>query len=304
MTALPAPVPQPGQHGLRIGEGAPTGRARLLSVGGRLFAPLAGLTPPDVLRGGYGFLDGTDRDAAGVPQTLHPGADLNAGTGDCNSDAGLDVVAPLAGVVRATLPWDGSRRGEGNHLWLELTDPVAPGPTWLHLDHLQAIAVRVGQRVAPGERLGWCGATGGWACAHLHLELLKGPPAQGFWQWPYQWSRAQVEAAYYRPLDWWTAASARVQGAPEEGNPVDTTAEERAAMRPYFAMYGVDVNMETALMKRAALAYKRDESRGPALTGEYGYGAYLRQDFTGGKGEYHPDDGLVYWVETVKEQAA
>jgi hypothetical protein len=262
VTALPAHVPQPGQHGLRIGEGAPTGRARLISVGGRLFAPLAGLTPPDVLQGGFGFLDGTDRDAAGVPQTLHPGADLNATPPDarghgCNADAGLDVVAPLAGLVRAVLPWDGSRRGEGNHLWLELTDPVAPGPTWLHLDHLQAFAVRVGQRVAPGERLSWCGATGGWACSHLHLELLKGPPAQGFWQWPYQWSRAQVEAAYYRPLDWWNAASARVQGAPEEAVVAILSGAQSAALQA--AVWGDYWNAAAA--DHAIEASWRDEWR-------------------------------------------
>jgi murein DD-endopeptidase MepM/ murein hydrolase activator NlpD len=290
----PAPVPQPGQHGLRIGEGAPTGRARLISVGERLFAPLAGLTPPDVLRGGYGFLDPTDYAAGGVPQTLHPGADLNAGTGDCNADAGLDVVAPLAGIVRAALPWDGSRRGEGNHLWLELTDEVAPGPTWLHVDHLQAIAVHVGQRVAPGERLGWCGATGGWACAHLHLELLKGPPAQGFWQWPYQWTRAQVEAAYYRPLDWWNAASARVQGAPEEAVVALLSGAQTAAVQAVM-WNGQPFNPDAAIAAAWRDEWHRGVWRGRALSPE----ELVPEDPAEGKpaGAYQLfEDGCCVWL--------
>jgi len=61
-------VPQPGQHGLRIGEGAPTHQADFVNVQGRLFAPLQGLNPADVTQGGYGWLSPTDAGA-----TLHPG---------------------------------------------------------------------------------------------------------------------------------------------------------------------------------------------------------------------------------------
>lgn len=299
MTARPAPTPQPGQHGLRIGEGAPTGRERLLSVGERLYAPMAGLTPPDVLRGGFGWLDATDRDAAGVPQTLHPGADLNggAGTGGCNADEGLDAVAPLAGVVRAALPWDGSRRGEGNHVWLELTDEVAPGPTWLHVDHLQAIAVRVGQRVAPGERLGWVGRSGGWACAHLHLELLKGPPAQGFWQWPYQWSRAQVEAAYYRPLDWWHAASAKVQGAPEEV--VMAVLQDWQlkgwVLADLYQQAGVPYNPESATATAWCDELHRGVYRGRPRGEEHTIEDGVWQEFEQGVCVWKATDGAVSW---------
>jgi hypothetical protein len=159
-----------------------------------------------------------------------------------------------------------------------------------------------------GDRAGLatCGNTGRWPCAHLHLELAKARPSS-WWQWPRGWSLAAVEAAYHRP-GWWFPASADKAGlagggGPEEENPVDTTPAERAGMKPYFDMYGVDCNMETALMKRAALAHKREESPGPALTGEYPYGGYVRQDFTARKAEYHPDDGQVYWVEVVKEAA-
>lgn len=212
----------PGPHGHRPpppgvkqpGTGAPTQTAGFITVQGRLFAPLEGLNPADVLSGGYGWLSPTDY-VGGVPQTLHCGVDLNSGA-SCNSDEGLPVVAPLAGVVRRLLYWNGSSSGEGNHLWLELLDDVAPGPTWVHFDHLQAFAVGEGQRVDPGQVVGYCGRSGGWDCAHLHTEFLPAPPAQGWSQWPYQWSQAQVEAAYYWPRAWWDAAVAKVGQAPPE----------------------------------------------------------------------------------------
>src|SRR4029450_10537547 len=61
-----------------------------------------------------------------------------------------------------------------------------------------------------------CGRSGGWSCAHLHSEWLPGAPPEGWWQWPYGWPKAAVEAGYYSPRDWWRAASAKVQGASPE----------------------------------------------------------------------------------------
>ena len=109
--------------------------------------------------------------------------------------------------MRATLY---AAQGEGNHVWVELIDNCCPGPTFWHTDHLLRVDCVVGQRLAPGDTIGSCGRTGGWDCAHAHTELVKGPPAQGWWQWPYGWSRAQVEAAYWNPTDWWNAATALV----------------------------------------------------------------------------------------------
>jgi hypothetical protein len=181
----------------------------------RLYAPLAGLDGASPLLGGYGWLDLTDNGA-----TFHCGVDLNSAppgaSGGCNADLGLPVVAMLDGVIEACLPWDGYRPGEGNHLWYRLDSALAPAPTWIHQDHLQSFAVRAGERVVAGQVIGACGSSGGWDCAHLHTELLPAAPEHGYWQWPYGWSRAQVEAAYYAPRDWWAAASAKVQGAPEE----------------------------------------------------------------------------------------
>jgi len=178
-----------------------------------VYAPLATIDPQAPLLGGYGWLDRTDYDAAGVPHTLHPGADLNAGA-SASADCGLAVVAIVSGVVRAVLPADGG--GEGNHLWIELTSPVAAAPAWSHYDHLERFApgLSVGQEVAAGEVVGYCGGTGGWAC-HVHTELTKGPPAS-WWLWPYGWSRAQVEATYWRPYDWFTATVAKAGEAPPE----------------------------------------------------------------------------------------
>jgi Peptidase family M23 len=186
-------------------------------VQGRLFAPLQGRNPADVTQGGYTFLSPTDF-VGGVPQTLHCGVDLNSsppsGAG-CNADEGLPVVAMLAGVIRKILPWTGAS-GEGNHLWYEVEDDVAPGPSWVHMDHLQSFACSEGQRVSPGDVIGFCGRSGGWECSHVHLEILPAPPAQGWYQWPYGWSEAQVRAAYYWPRAWWDAAAAKVGQAPPE----------------------------------------------------------------------------------------
>lgn len=180
------------------------GGAGFVTVNNRLFAPLQGLNPNNILMGGYGWLSWTDNGA-----TLHPGMDLNSGSG-CNDDEGAIVVAPLTCIVRAALYWNGHASGEGNHVWAEVDDPCSPGVTWWHTDHLLDIACTVGQRLAPGDPIGLCGRSGGWDCAHAHTELLTGPPAAGWWQWPYSWSRAQVEAAYWNPSVWWAAASALV----------------------------------------------------------------------------------------------
>src|SRR4030095_11788969 len=149
---------------------------------------------------------------------------------------GLPVVAPVDGIVRATCFWDGSTSGEGNHLWVEL-DAAAQSwtgaTTWLHGDHLRSIQVDVGQRVRAGEALGTCGRTGNWSCAHLHLELCKLAPAT-WWQWPYGWSKAQVQGLYYDPVDWYrrTVALAGEQaGIPEEATVAIVNGAQQAAVQ-------------------------------------------------------------------------
>ena len=257
-------VPTPGRKaGLRIGEGAPTGEAGFVNVQGRLFAPLQGLNPADVLEGGYGWLDWTDNG-----NTLHPGLDLNSGPG-CDADLGAEVVAILAGVVRAVLPWDGYSLGEGLHVWYEVVDEVAPGPTWVHQDHLDACVVTEGHRLVPGELLGYCGKSGGWDCAHAHTELLKGPPEQGWFQWPYQWPQQRVEAAYYAPRPWWDAASARVQGArPPEVAMILSGAQAAAVQAVVFGEYWNPDAADFAIPAAWRQEWRRGVWRGAPLSSE------------------------------------
>lgn len=289
-------VPQPGQQGLRIGEGEPTGRAGFLNVQGRLFAPLQGLEENDVLMGGYGFLDWTDYDQAGIPHTAHPGADLNAGSG-CNADEGYPVVAMLAGVVRAVLLWDGVTSGEGNHLWLELVDEMAPGPTWLHHDHLKTVSVAVGQRVAPGELLGTCGRTGNWDCAHLHTEWSKGAPPNGWWQWPLNWTREQVEDAYYNPRTWWDAAAANVAGAPSEvvAMLLEGWQLKGWVLADLYQQAGVPFNPESATANAWCDELHRGVYRGRPRGNEHAIEDGVWQEFEAGVVIWRQSDGAVSW---------
>jgi Peptidase family M23 len=281
-----------GRHGHRPWPGEPQpyhpvkgrrdqggGGSPLVNVGGRLFAPLAGLDENNVSQGGYVWLSSTD---GGM--TYHPGVDLNAG-GSCNADLGNAVVAPLAGVVRAVLY---AASGEGNHVWIEMDDACCPGPTWFHVDHLVSVACSEGQRLAPGQQFGACGATGGWDCAHLHSEFLKGPPAQGFWQWPYGWSRAQVEAAYYRPLDWWNAATGLV------------LAEDHRPIPPEVVMLLEDWQIKgwvlASLYEWAGIAYNPDSGTAQAWVKFLREGTYLGRPRTEER-MYGEGADIGVWVE-------
>ena len=215
--------PQPLQSGVHVVAQGP--EPSFVTVNNRLFAPLESLDPDNVLMGGYGWLSLTDGGA-----TYHPGLDLNSGS-SCNDDQGKLVVTPLAGRVQQCLYWDGFTPGEGNHVWIELTDPLTPGPTWFHVDHLDQVMCRTGQDLPAGGVIGSCGRSGGWDCAHAHSEWVNGSPPYGWWQWPYGWSREQVEAAYYSPMDWWLAASARVQGASEEVGRMILSGAQSAAIQ-------------------------------------------------------------------------
>jgi hypothetical protein len=263
--------PPPGVH--QPGEGQPRATAQaggFINVNARLYAPLQGLNPDNILEGGYDWLSLTDGGA-----TLHPGLDLNSGT-SCNSDEGLLCVAPLAGVVRAALWWDGVTSGEGNHVWIELDDPCCPAPTFLHNDHLQTILVNVGQRLTPGEPYGRCGRTGNWDCAHAHVELSQGAPTGGWWQWPYRWSRSQVEAAYYNPYWWWQAATslvlAEANGGPTPPPEVIVSilsgAQTAAVEAAMFGDYWADTNPDFAIPTAWRERWQSGHWPGRAITAE------------------------------------
>jgi len=293
--------PPPGVR--QPGEGQPKATAQaggFVTVNDRLYAPLQGLQPGNVLMGGYDWLDWTD---GGV--TPHPGLDLNSGT-SCNSDEGLLCVAPLAGVVRAALWWDGYTSGEGNHVWIELDDPCCPAPTYLHNDHLQTILVSVGQRLTPGQPYGRCGRSGNWDCAHAHVELSKGAPVHGWWQWPYGWSIPQVEQVYYNPYSWWSAATALVIEEGGEPIPPETiTMLEDWQVRgwilaPLYEAAGIPYNPDSGTAQAWVSRLREGYYPGRPRSVEQPYGEGDQEgvwvEFEGGVCLYRLGDGQVSWT--------
>jgi murein DD-endopeptidase MepM/ murein hydrolase activator NlpD len=94
----------------------------------------------------------------GVPAAYHSGTDLAAG-------AGAGVVAPADGIVTLAPPPRFSL--EGNLVILD----HGMGLTSAFL-HLSSAAVRPGQVVRQGERIGTVGATGRATGPHLHWSLV------------------------------------------------------------------------------------------------------------------------------------
>ena len=97
--------------------------------------------------------------------------------------------------------------------------------------------------------------------------------------------------------------------------PIPVTDEE---LRGYFSQIlrqrreGYQVNLETAIIKRACQAYRRG-SQGPGALRRVHPGHpgrqwerrnVVRQDFTAGIAEYDPATGQVNWVEVVTNSDA
>ena len=233
------------------------------------------------------------------------GLDLNAG-GSCNADTGLAVVAPLAGIVRATCVWDGYTAGEGNHVWLELDDACLPGVTWFHVDHLLDIVCTEGQRLAPGGPVGLAGRSGNWECTHAHCEWLTGPPRDGWYQWPYGWSQAQVEAAYWNPWTWWGAASAKVLAGggqpipPEVVEVLDDWQIKHWIMPDLWQWAGLDYNPDAGTSQGWVDALRAGNYLGRPRTGERPYGeggdVGVWMEFESGVLLYRLRDGQASWT--------
>lgn len=106
--------------------------------------------------------------------------DLDAGefTGD---HAGIDLKVPegtpvgaIAGGRVAAVTRESS--GLGLHVVVEHR---LDGETFYSIyGHLDAVSVREGQDVAPGERIGLSGSTGRSTAPHLHLQVDRGEPGQ------------------------------------------------------------------------------------------------------------------------------
>lgn len=75
-------------------------------------------------------------------------------------------------------------------------------------------------------------------------------------------------------------------------------------IKTYLEQLGTGINPATAIFARAALSYRRGETRGPAISDEYSAQApdgraVVHQKFTAGIGEYDPTTGQATWVEAI-----
>jgi murein DD-endopeptidase MepM/ murein hydrolase activator NlpD len=106
-----------------------------------------------------------------------------AGCGACSTDhQGLDLAAaagaPIGSAKAGIVTEAGPAGGYGLRVVVAHTDGLET-----RYAHMSAIAVSVGQRVVPGERLGSVGSTGVSTGPHLHFEVvLHGAPTDpGAW---------------------------------------------------------------------------------------------------------------------------
>ena len=107
---------------------------------------------------------------------FHAGVDGAVWTGAALGESW--IVAPLAGeVVAAEDGVDGFSRERPAGNFVELDHGGGVRTRYLHLER-GTVAVRAGDRVSPGDRLGYMGKSGLATGEHLHFELLlDGVPA-------------------------------------------------------------------------------------------------------------------------------
>lgn len=117
------------------------------------------------------------RPTAGTPQTSGFGVRFDPFTRRPAFHSGLDFAGRLATPVQATAPgvvsFTGQRSGYGNTIEIDHGRGFKT-----RYAHLQAIAVRPGQRIALGERIGAMGSTGRSTGVHLHYEVWVNGRAQ------------------------------------------------------------------------------------------------------------------------------
>lgn len=110
------------------------------------------------------------RPTEGTPKSSGFGVRLDPFTGQPAFHSGLDFSGGLYTPVLATGPgvvaFTGVRAGYGNTIEIDHGKGLKT-----RYAHLQAIAVRPGQRVAVGQRIGGMGSTGRSTGPHLHYEV-------------------------------------------------------------------------------------------------------------------------------------
>lgn len=97
---------------------------------------------------------------------------------DLPTPIGTQIESPCPGRVSRTS--DRSDPYNGIGVWIE---PVAGPLTRIALIHLSALAVEVGQEVAPGQLLGLSGSTGASTGPHLHLEIAPELDPLALFRW-------------------------------------------------------------------------------------------------------------------------
>jgi Peptidase family M23 len=268
-----------------------------------VYAVLGGVSVYDPTMGGYTYLAWS---AAGG--CFHEAVDLNSVSGG-DADLGQPVVTPLDGTVVYVGHGDGWGQDFGNHVAVSIDDPRAIAPCYFHPCHLDRITCEVGQRLPAGTPVGACGKTDNQPHAHVHAAFWREPPPGNNWNfWQMGYSQQWVADHTYDPRWWFTESSAkagRMLEESEEAIPMDTTPEERAAMKPYFESLGHGLDVETAIGKLVCLSYKRNETPGPCLGPEYPAVApdgsqVVRQHFTGRIGEAKPLPDGTWWTGYVE----
>ncbi|MEU6826381.1 M23 family metallopeptidase [Streptomyces atriruber] len=105
-----------------------------------------------------------------------------------NSLAGVLYLMVVEGFGRSL---GGARRIVGNHVILDLGEN-----TYAVYAHVQqgSLAVRAGDRVVSGQRLGGCGNSGNSTEPHVHFQLMDGPDLDTARGVPFSWRGVGVPA--------------------------------------------------------------------------------------------------------------
>jgi len=147
----------------------------------KLQAMWSQVTPRKLWRGAWQRPGGTATTSSfGARRSYNGGpvTDYHGGQ-DFQAEAGAPVAAPASGVVALAEPL----KVRGNSVWIDHGLGVYSG-----YFHLSEIAVKVGQRVKPGDLLGRVGSTGLSTGPHIHWEVR----VRGIAVDPLEWTEREI----------------------------------------------------------------------------------------------------------------